>query len=229
MVSSRHIRQSVPVFKTNYAKTGSKVKASHALTFLIAAGVMLTASPSLRADDTKSSSEVAATPPALSTDNENNNTEDMQEHQHGLYHCNELSLDAFGTASLGRYTIEHLSNSRVRHNTEVGAGVGINYFITRNLGIGADMYSENIGGPFIDSGEANLILRLPLGHSGFAPYIFGGGGDQFDMAKTWFGQAGIGLEYRFARHMGLFVDARGVLPDETKCYGVSRLGLRFVF
>jgi hypothetical protein len=138
-------------------------------------------------------------------------------------------VDAFGTASLGQYTIEHLSGSRIRNNSGVGAGVGLNYFITRNLGIGADVYSENTGGPFIDSAEANLILRLPLGHCGFASYVFGGGGSQFDMAKTWFGQAGVGLEYRFTRHLGLFVDARGVLPDETKCYGVGRLGLRFAF
>ncbi len=49
------------------------------------------------------------------------------------------------------------------------------------------------------------------------------------MAKAWFGQAGAGLEYRFTRHLGLFVDARAVLPEKTTGFGVGRLGLRFAF
>ena len=153
----------------------------------------------------------------------------LQYDQGDSYRANELSLDAFGTASLGRYTIENWSASRARHNGQLGAGLGLNYFFIRNLGIGADVYSENTTRAFIDSAEANLILRFPLGQSGFAPYAFGGGGYQFDMAQLWFGQFGAGMEYRFTPHVGLFIDARGVLPNETKYYGVARLGLRFAF
>lgn len=149
--------------------------------------------------------------------------------QGDLYRANELSVDAFGTASLGKYSIDHLSGSRVRQNTELGAGVELNYFITRNIGIGADAYSENTTGVFVDSVSANLILRLPLGQSGFAPYAFGGGGRQFDTAKVWFGQVGAGMEYRFTPRVGVFLDARWVLPDETKYFGVARIGLRFAF
>ncbi len=143
-------------------------------------------------------------------------------------HC-ELSLDGFGSASLGESTLEHLSGSRIRHNTRLGAGLGINYFFTRYLGVGAEAYSENTDGVFVDSASANLILRLPIGDSGLAPYIFGGGGHQFGMTKQWFGQAGAGLEYRFCPHIGVFVDARGVVPNETKVYGVGRLGMTFAF
>ena len=146
-----------------------------------------------------------------------------------LYRASELSLDVFGTASVGKYTLDHWSGERVRRNTRLGAGLGLNYFITRNLGIGADVYSENTTGPFIDSASANLILRLPLGESGFAPYALAGGGYQFDMAKVWFGQVGGGIEYRFTRNAGVFLDARWVLPDETKYYGVARFGVRFAF
>ena len=145
------------------------------------------------------------------------------------YRSSELSVDAFGTATLGAYTLDHISNNRIRQNTKLGVGAGISYFITRNIGIGADAYSENTTGAFIDSASANLILRLPLGQSGFAPYAFGGGGHQFDMAKLSFGQAGAGLEYRFTPHVGLFLDARAVWPNETKYYGVARAGLRFAF
>lgn len=146
-----------------------------------------------------------------------------------FYREGETSLDVYGTASLGRYTLDHLSGSRIRHNTRLGAGLGLNYFFTQMIGVGADVYSENTSGAAIDSASANLILRFPLGNSGFAPYAFGGGGHQFDGAEAWFAQFGGGMEYRFTPKIGAFFDARWVIPDETKYYGVARLGLRFAF
>ena len=145
------------------------------------------------------------------------------------YPASQLSFDGFGTASVGAYTIDHPSNDRVRQNTELGAGAGVNYFITRNIGLGAEAYSENTTGVFIDNASANLILRLPLGQSRFAPYALGGGGHQFDAAKLWFGQAGVGLEFRFTSQVGIFLDARMVWPNETKYYVVARAGLRLAF
>jgi hypothetical protein len=159
---------------------------------------------------------------ALADENANHDSGD-------LYRSSELSLDAFGSASLGKYSIEHVSGSRVRHDTRLGAGLGLNYFFTRNIGIGGDAYSEDTTGAFVDSASGSLILRLPLGQSGFAPYAFGGGGYQFDLAEVWFAQLGAGLEYRVTPNVGAFLDARWVLPDETKYYGVARLGLRFAF
>ena len=164
----------------------------------------------------------------LGQDNATNNP-GPNDDQGRIYRANELSVDAFGTGSLGAYTINHVSNARVRHNIRFGAGAGINYFFTRNLGIGGDVYSENTTGAFIDSASGNLILRIPLGESGLAPYVFGGGGYQFDLTKAPFVQAGAGLEFRFTPNVGLFVDARGVVPDKAKYYGVGRLGLRFAF
>ena len=157
------------------------------------------------------------------------NSQSLHSDQGDIYRANELSLDGFGTGSDGSYTIDHPSNNRIRQNTQGGAGAGINYFLTRNFGIGAEGYSENTTGVFIDNASGNLILRLPLGQGGFAPYVFGGGGHQFDAAKLWFGQAGAGLEYRFTPHVGIFLDARAVWPNETKYYGVARAGLRFAF
>jgi hypothetical protein len=165
---------------------------------------------------------------ALSQDSVTN-SQSLHYDQGDYYRSSELSLDGFGTASLGSYTIDHPSNNRIRQNTEFGAGAGVNYFITRYIGIGAEAYSENTTGVFIDNASGNLILRLPLGQSGFAPYAFGGGGHQFDAAKLWFGQAGAGMEYRFTPHIGVFLDARAVWPNETKYYGVARLGMRFSF
>jgi hypothetical protein len=163
-----------------------------------------------------------AAKPALGAD-------DMSSNPNDLYRAKELSVDAFGSASLGRSTIDHLSRDRVSHNARLGAGMGMSYFITRNIGIGGDAYAEDTKETFIDSASANLILRLPLGDGGLAPYAFGGGGRQFGDIDAWFAQIGGGLEYRFTPHVGLFADGRWVLPEETKYYGVARLGLRFAF
>ena len=169
-----------------------------------------------------------ATKSALGAGNVSNN-QGLHYDQGDSYRASELSMDVFGTASIGEYTINHLSTSRIRHDTRLGVGLGLNYFSTRNIGIGADVYSENTTGAFVDSLAANLILRLPLGQSGFSPYAFGGGGHQFDMIEAWFGQVGAGMEYRFTRNVGVFLDARWVVPEETKYYGVGRFGVRFAF
>ena len=194
----------------------------------MAAGAMLAASASLRAADTNLVVESSATTTAIGTDTMSND-QGLHYDQADLYRANELSVDGFGTASVGQFTIEHPSNARIRKNTEFGVGAGVNYFVTQHVGIGADAYSENTSGAFIDSASANLLLRLPLGQSGFSPYAYGGGGHQFDMVHAWFAQAGAGLEYRFCPHLGAFIDARWVLPNETKYYGVVRLGLRYAF
>jgi hypothetical protein len=194
-------------------KNKNTMKSSYLLALVMAAGTILVTSTSLRASD---------------TDNMTNNPGSHYD-QGDYYRASELSMDVFGTASVGQYIINHPSNERVRKNTRLGAGAGLTYFITRNLGIGAEAYSENTTGVFVDSASANLTLRLPLGQSGFAPYVFGGGGRHFDDVKTWFAQAGAGMEYRFTPNVGIFIDARGVLPNETKYYGVARLGMRFAF
>jgi len=147
----------------------------------------------------------------------------------GIYRPCELSLSGFGTASFGESSFDHLSGARIRHDTRLGGGVGLSYFLNRYVGIGAEAESQNTDGVFLDSASGNVILRLPLGDSGFAPSVFAGGGHQFGQTKQWFGQAGVGLEYRFNPHVGVFIDARGVVPAETKRYGVARLGMSFAF
>ena len=218
------------MFKNNRSTTQIKykMKSTCSLAFIIATGTMLNTSASLHAADTNivtesSTTTTASGSGAMTKDN------GSQNEQPDLYRGNELSIDAFGTASLGQYNIEHPSNRTVRQDTKFGAGAGLSYYITRYIGIGAEAYSQNTTGTFIDSASANLMLRLPLGQSGFAPYIFGGGGHQFDQTDFWFGQAGGGMEYRFCPHVGVFLDARAVWPNETKNYGVARLGLRFAF
>lgn len=147
-----------------------------------------------------------------------------------FYRAQELSIDAFGCGSINQQTINNISGKLVRQNGRLGAGGGLNYFFCRYIGVGGDAYSENTGAhDFIYSASGNLIGRLPIGDTGIAPYIFGGAGHQFDEVEQTFGQAGAGIEFRFAQHIGFFIDARYVFADKTENYGVGRAGLRLSF
>jgi hypothetical protein len=213
-----------PMLKPNKQPKQKTMKSNYQLAITMVAGVILATGTSLWAADADNST---SPPPAMAASNSNDQGQATNPGQ--LFRGNELSLDGFATGSDGSYTIDHISTQRIRKNTQGGAGVGLNYFFTRYVGIGADAYSENTTGTFIDNASGNLILRLPLGESGFAPYAFGGGGHQFNAAKLSFAQGGAGIEYRFCQHVGVFIDARCVWPNEAKYYGVGRAGLRFAF
>ena len=156
-------------------------------------------------------------------------TADVPSPTAGFYRAQELSLDLFGEGSIGQQTIDHISGSRVEHHGRLGAGGGLNYFFTRYVGVGGDAYTENTSHNFIDSASGSLIGRLPIADTGIAPYVFGGGGYQFDEVGQSFAQCGGGIEFRFAKYAGFFVDARYVIADKTDNYGVGRAGLRVVF
>jgi hypothetical protein len=160
--------------------------------------------------------------PALGSDETNS-------HSNELFRADELSLDLFGSGSVGQQTLDELSGLRVSQDVRLGAGIGLNYFFTRNFGLSAEAYSENTSRSLVDNASTSLIGRFPLGESGFAPYVFGGGGRQFDPLELWFAQAGAGLEYRFTPEIGIFTDVRYVFTEETKDHGVARAGVRFAF
>lgn len=145
-----------------------------------------------------------------------------------LYTPQELSLDLFGTYSAGERRIEDLFETNIRHG-EWGGGVGLNYFFTREIGIGGDIKIGDNRGNFVDQALGSLIARLPIANSGFAPYIFGGGGRGFDPAWEWLGHAGVGAEYRFNPATGIFIDSRYVWADKTPDRILFRAGLRLVF
>jgi hypothetical protein len=146
-----------------------------------------------------------------------------------LFYRNELSLDLFGTASVNEYVVNHPSGSRVKRNGRLGAGFGADYFLTRNFGVGGMAYTENTANNFFDDASGSAIIRFPIDSLHLAPYIFGGGGYQFDTAQAPFAQAGAGLEIRFNRNFGIFVDGRCVLPKKIENYGLGRAGIRITF
>jgi len=150
-------------------------------------------------------------------------------HMGGLFRAHETSLDLFGSASIGQDTIDALSGNRIEQDGRLGAGVGLNYFFTRYLGLGAEAYTESTHHKFIDSTSLNLVGRLPLGESGVAPYAFGGGGYQFDRVAQWVGNVGAGIEFRVHRNFAIFLDGRYILTAKTDNQGLGRAGVRLSF
>jgi len=146
------------------------------------------------------------------------------------YTANELSLDLFGSYTAAEEKIENIFKTNIKGTRGVwGGGVGLNYFLTRELGIGADMNMSANGRQFVDQAVGNLILRFPIESIGLAPYIIGGGGRSFDPEGEWLGDVGVGLEWRFNRITGIFSDARYEWVEHSNDRLLLRAGLRFVF
>ncbi len=145
-----------------------------------------------------------------------------------LFTANELSLDMFGSYLAGEDKLSHLFQHNIRHGVW-GGGVGVNYFITRELGVGGDINIPDDGGKFVDSMAGNLIARFPIESAGLAPYIFGGGTRVTQPEWQWAGQAGVGLEVRLNPVTGIFVDGRYMWLDKTPDQLELRAGMRFVF
>ena len=135
------------------------------------------------------------------------------------YVANEFSVDLFGN---------YATRDKHGNNTDAwGIGGGINYFFTRNFGIGADTYADAFTVPYLLNGS--VIYRYPLGESGMAPYGFAGFGRQWDHAGQWTEHLGLGMEFRINSRTGLFLDARRVFAPQTGDYAVWRAGLRLAF
>jgi hypothetical protein len=144
------------------------------------------------------------------------------------YHAQEVSLDMFGSGTVHQDDHQDF-DGRFHHHAQAGGGVGLNYFFSRYVGVGGDAYTEDRDPCFIYAASGNVIIRLPIDHTGIAPYVFGGGGHQWDFVSQNFGQAGAGVEIRLCRHLGFFVDGRWVIAERTENYGLGRAGLRISF
>lgn len=140
----------------------------------------------------------------------------------------EVSLDAFGSYLAAERKFSDLFETDIRGGTW-GGGLGMNYFLTRHIGLGGDVNIPANDGNFVDSVSASLVARLPIESVRLAPYAFGGGGRGTDPAWQWVGQAGVGLEYRLDPKTGIFIDGRYVWADKTSDSLMLRAGLRFVF
>ncbi len=157
------------------------------------------------------------------------------------FNAGEVQFDLFGAYQVG----EGASHAGPIHDHGWGGGVGVNYFFTRYLGIGAEGYwiaaehndrqNAGSGGTTFHNVNGSLIFRLPIDNLCLAPYAYVGGGAVMDGDKWAVAFGGVGLEYRvIPNKLGLFVDARwnyyGDRYDaDTQNNFTTRAGVRWVF
>ncbi len=152
------------------------------------------------------------------------------DHSTPLYSANEITLDLGGSYTAGQRGVENLFDTKITgRRGRWGGDVGVNYFITRQFGVGADINMPDNGGSLIDAVAVNLIGRFPIGESGFAPYIFAGGGRTTDRSWEWMAQAGLGVEFRFNHIVGVYTDARYQWPEDSADSLLLRAGIRIGF
>jgi len=136
------------------------------------------------------------------------------------FRAHELQLDLFGL---------HGWTTQGNHDDGFGGGLGVNYFLTKHLGVGVDGSIRDADAE-IWNASASLILRFPIENGGrcLAPYILGGGGVQTNSTTAGSFHAGGGLEYRLPAGFGLFAEGRyfwAGANDQVQ----ARAGFRIVF
>ena len=144
--------------------------------------------------------------------------------QENLFNANEWQIDVYAAGAAGRF-----NNQKY---TGVGGGLGLSYFFTRYFGIGVDDTLGSLNGDCktYDNFSGNLIARLPIESIHLAPYTFVGGGATWgNHATAGNGDVGLGLDYRFTKNVGLFVDSRYIFGNRGLNESLSRAGVRFAF
>lgn len=146
------------------------------------------------------------------------------------YKANEVSLDAFGYLKTQDFDDER-----------TGAGIGLNYFYTKNWGIGIEGSAGNTHGIFVESARLNLLYRIPINKS--AIHIFAGAGADFcvppeahaaplskeDEGERFAFDFGTGVEHRFSKHLGIFGDVRFDKLEGRGAQAIGRIGIRIPF
>jgi hypothetical protein len=167
-----------------------------------------------------------------------------------LYGDRELQFDLFGA-----YAPSGPGQGRSLGDHAWGGGSALNYFFTRCFGVGWG--GEALDGTGGRSGGVrgdfalSVLARYPIGVTGWAPYALGavggmvtggrdGGGApganglvyrRGDGDEVLFeGRLGLGLEYRFTRHLGAFTEGGYTFVNgRREDFGLVRTGMRFSF
>lgn len=159
----------------------------------------------------------------------------------GCFLDQELQIDIYGAYVDGN---GHYHAGPIRDHGW-GGGIGINYFFSRNIGIGVDgtwiAAKENAAVSTSDDRTVfhnvtgSLIFRFPVDELCLAPYLFVGGGFHVDGEQWASAHAGLGLEYRIVPNkVGIFTDARYTYFGDRYGNGdqgnvMVKAGVRFVF
>lgn len=132
----------------------------------------------------------------------------------------ELQLDVFGS-----YTWADGD-----HGDGFGGGLGLNYFLTRNIGLGVEgnIYDGDANGVW--NVDARLLFRYPIDSACLAPYAFVAGGVQTNGGTEGTIGVGGGIEYRVvSQKVGLFTEGRYTWAADSDDSAQVRVGVRVVF
>lgn len=126
------------------------------------------------------------------------------------------------------HTKEAPSDAQVRQRIRNSAGLRGMFSITRNPEPGSAASATALG-VVLTSGPHQFLPQLPPEQHGLAVFTAGVIVRHFEKLSTWSGQSGAGVLYPINARVGLFVDARTVMPNGSRYYGIARAGLRILF
>lgn len=147
-----------------------------------------------------------------------------------LFRAREAQVDLFAAYATDQVSPLTTSISTLAQGGDWRGGVGLNYFLTRHVGAGIDTHFGDFKGGFFDNVSASLIVRAPIESLRTAPYAFGGAGGNFEGINHWTYHAGLGVEVRATRNVGVFGDVRYTWNEgSVKDGALTRIGVRLNF
>ena len=134
--------------------------------------------------------------------------------------------------NLDLYAVGQIRNdSRDAHDTVLGGGLGMNYWITRGFGLGLSGETDNLPKGFehsvFDRALGRVLVRAPLWDR-IAPYGYCEGGYAFERNR-WIAGAGGGLDFRLVKNWALFGEAGLQVTGEGEGGMKGKAGVRLCF
>ena len=112
----------------------------------------------------------------------------------------------------------------------IGGGVGANYYFLKYFGLGVEAWWAGSKHRYTEQNFTGTFqLRYPICSWHLAPYALVGGGANLDGRTYGNVQVGGGVEWRPWRHLGFFVDGRGIMPARANTFALIRTGIRIIF
>ncbi len=144
----------------------------------------------------------------------------------------------FGLWGAAASPSNEIHDDRYLHRaTAWGGGLDLKYFFTKSIGLGLEGLALDAKDNVAGGGLATFTYRYPIGCSRFSPYAWGGlgvmaGGSRAsdDNEAKLAGQAGVGLQFRFAAHAGVMADyVWNFLESRDNDCGMVRFGVTFAY
>lgn len=129
-----------------------------------------------------------------------------------FYRDHEFQIDSFYQTVTSDFEAESGS-----------AGLGLNAFITRNIGVGVSTDLSDLNGHLIDNVSLRGIYRVPIDRTALYGY---GGATRYMEAEEWAINLGVGAEVRFTPNVGPFIEAGMIKLLKHGAEATGRVGFR---